>query len=120
LTVLQGFPDSYLLWRNLLTSSTLDSHILIAVDLPGYGGSDNLPHYGANGMLEAVTEFILGMREEYLQEEAKLVLVSHDWGGAITARLASEAYQLADRFVVSSAVIVSETLVQVDANMLIR
>lgn len=45
------------------------------------------------------------MREGYLQEEAKLVVVSHDWGGVITARLASEAYQVADRFVVASAVI---------------
>ena len=100
-----GFPDSFLLWRNLLTASTLESHILIAVDLPGYGGSDNLPRYGANDLLEPISEFILKMREEYLQEEAKLVVVSHDWGGVITARLASEAHQLADRFVVASAVI---------------
>lgn len=102
---IHGFPDSFLLWRNLLTASTLESHILIAVDLPGYGGSDNLPRYGANELLEAMTEFILGIREGYLQEEAKLVVVSHDWGGVITARLASEAHQVADRFVVTSAVI---------------
>jgi pimeloyl-ACP methyl ester carboxylesterase len=101
----QGFPDSFLLWRNLLTASTLDSHILIAVDLPGYGGSDNLSSYGANELLEAITEFIAGIREQYLQESAKLVVVSHDWGGVITARLASEAHQLADRFLIASAVI---------------
>lgn len=65
-----------------------------------------MARYGANELLEAFTEFILGMREEYLQQEAKFVVVSHDWGGVITARLASEAYQLADRFVVASAVIV--------------
>ncbi|KAF2680299.1 alpha/beta-hydrolase [Lentithecium fluviatile CBS 122367] len=102
---IHGFPDSFLLWRKLLTAGYLDEHILIAVDLPGYGGSDNLPKYGANEILETMTEFILGMREQYLHEEAKLVVVSHDWGGVIATRLASEASQLADRFVIASAVI---------------
>lgn len=103
----QGFPDSCLLWRKILPASSLDSHILIAVDLPGYGGSDNLPKYGANEVLETMSEFILGMREEFLQAQAKCVVVSHDWGGIVAARLACEANQLADRWVIASAVIVS-------------
>jgi pimeloyl-ACP methyl ester carboxylesterase len=53
-----------------------------------------------------MTEFILGMREKYLKEDAKLVIVSHDWGAIIAARLASEANQLADRFIISSGIIV--------------
>lgn len=101
-----GFPDSYLLWKNILQSSSLDSQILIAVDLPGFGGSEGLPTYTANEVLESVTEFILGMRERYLQQEARLVVVSHDWGALIAARLASEASQLADRWVISSVSIV--------------
>jgi pimeloyl-ACP methyl ester carboxylesterase len=64
-----------------------------------------LQKYGANEVLEAVTEFILGMREKYLEEGAKMVIISHDWGAIIAARLASEANQLADRFVLASCVI---------------
>ncbi|KAF1979357.1 alpha/beta-hydrolase [Bimuria novae-zelandiae CBS 107.79] len=102
---IHGFPDSYLLWKKILQTSSLDDQILIAVDLPGYGGSEGLQEYSANEVLEAMTEFILGMREKYLQEEARLVVVTHDWGSAIAARLASEAPQLADRWVITSIAI---------------
>ncbi|PVI02924.1 alpha/beta-hydrolase [Periconia macrospinosa] len=102
---LHGFPDSFLLWRHLLTEETLQNYLLIAVDLPGYGGSDSLSTYDANQVLETVTEFILAMRAQYLKEEHKFIIVSHDWGGLIAARLASEANQLADRFVIAAAVI---------------
>ncbi|KAJ4304732.1 hypothetical protein N0V90_000259 [Kalmusia sp. IMI 367209] len=100
-----GFPDSYLLWNRIIQASSLDSHILVAVDLPGYGGSEGLKNYGANEVLESITEFLLGMRENYLKEGAKFVVVSHDWGAVIAARLASEAPQLADRFIITSALI---------------
>lgn len=53
-----------------------------------------------------MTEFILGMREKYLKDEAKMVLVTHDWGAIIGARLAAEASQLADRWVIASLLIV--------------
>lgn len=82
-------------------------HILIAVDLPGYGGSDSLPSYGPYEMLEAITEFILGMREQFLQSDMKTVVVAHDWGAIIAARLACEASELADYWVIMSGMIVS-------------
>lgn len=80
------------------------------MDLPGYGGSEGLEAYSANDVLESIAEFILAMREKYLREEAKLVVVSHDWGAIIAARLASEASQLADRWVISSIAIVGQYL----------
>lgn len=99
-----GFPDNWLLWRNFTSSSQLSAHsILVAVDLPGFGGSDSLPRYDPDHVLEAVTEFILYIREQHLQPGGKALVVSHDWGGIIAARLASEAPQLADRFIISSA-----------------
>ncbi|CAI6333841.1 unnamed protein product [Periconia digitata] len=107
---IHGFPNSFLLWHHLLTQDALKDHVLIAVDLPGYGGSDSLSAYNANQILEAMTEFILAMRAQYLKaDEAKFVIVSHDWGGLIAARLASEANQLADRFVIAGAVIPQHT-----------
>jgi pimeloyl-ACP methyl ester carboxylesterase len=81
--------------------------ILIAVDLPGYGGSDGLPIYGPHEMLEALTEYILGMRKLFLHEGRRVIIVTHDWGTLIGARLASQAGVLADHWVLTSGVIVS-------------
>ncbi|KAH7392093.1 Alpha/Beta hydrolase protein [Phaeosphaeria sp. MPI-PUGE-AT-0046c] len=103
---IHGFPDSFLLWRHILQSPELQrNHILIAVDIPGYGGSDGLPSYGAYDMLETMTEFILDMRKQYLQGDRKVVIATHDWGALIGARLASEAAQLADRWIITSGML---------------
>ncbi|KAL5116867.1 hypothetical protein ACEQ8H_005219 [Pleosporales sp. CAS-2024a] len=103
---IHGFPDSFLLWRHILQSPALHgNHILIAVDLPGYGGSDSLPNYGAYEVLETMAEFILDMRKQYLQTGGKVVIATHDWGALVGARLASEAAHLADHWVISSGMI---------------
>lgn len=57
-------------------------------------------------MLEAMTEFIIGMREEYLGDKGRLVMVTHDWGSVIGGRLASEAEKLADRWIITSVCLV--------------
>lgn len=87
---------------------------MIALDLPGYGGSDSLSSYGTDEVLEAVAEFVLKMRDHYiLVEEGKarsssrVVLVAHDWGAIVAFRLAAEAPQLADRFILSNSIHVS-------------
>ena len=119
---LHGFPDSWALWRHLLASPALRlSNVLVAVDLPGYGGSDSLGRYGATEVLEAVTEFVLGMRNLYgldtEQDTAKMgtnpgvIIVGHDWGCIIGSRLAAEAPELADRFILSNAPIVRDLLI---------
>jgi len=103
---IHGFPDSFLVWRHLLQSASLQKDtILIAVDLPGYGGSDSLPAYGPNEVLEALSEFIVGIREQFLQQGKKTVVVTHDWGAVIGARLASEAHVLADHWIITGGII---------------
>ncbi|RAR08743.1 catalytic hydrolase [Stemphylium lycopersici] len=103
---IHGFPDSFLIWRHLLQSPSLQQDtILVAVDLPGYGGSDGLPTYSPNEMLEAVSEFIINIRQQFLQEDKKTVVVTHDWGAVIGARLASEAHVLADHWIITGGVI---------------
>lgn len=57
-------------------------------------------------MLEKLTEFFIGIRELYLDDEKKLVAVTHDWGSLIGARLASEAKELADHWIITSGLIV--------------
>lgn len=114
---LHGFPDSWALWRHIIASPALRvSNVLVALDLPGYGGSDGLRRYGATDVLEAVTEFVIGMRRLYgidseqdiarIERTPGVIIVGHDWGCIIGARLAAEAPQLADRFILSNAPIV--------------
>ncbi|KAH9873363.1 hypothetical protein J1614_005761 [Plenodomus biglobosus] len=102
---IHGFPDSCFLWRHLLQSPQLQNSTLVAVDLPGYGGSDSLPSYDAFNVLEALTEFLLEMRRAHVSNGDKLVMVTHDWGSLIGARLASEAKGLADHWILTSGMI---------------
>ncbi|KAF2403583.1 alpha/beta-hydrolase [Trichodelitschia bisporula] len=103
---IHGFPDSWALWSHHLRNNELrQSATLIALDLPGFGGSDTLPDFGSTTVLEAITEFILAMRATYLTPDtsSRVLLVAHDWGALIGFRLASEAPQLADRFILSNS-----------------
>jgi pimeloyl-ACP methyl ester carboxylesterase len=84
------------------------------VDLPGYGGSDGLKNYGATQVLESLTEFVVGIRDLYgiddVEDSAptrKVIIVGHDWGAILGFRLAAEAPQLADRFILSNGPLVS-------------
>ena len=120
--LLHGFPDSCVVWRHLLESSSLkDTATVIAVDLPGFGGSDSFDSYGPNCVLEALTEFIVAMREEHnLTAEVDwtqaqstgesqgnpVFIVGHDWGCVLAYRLAAEASCLADRFIVTNGPLV--------------
>jgi pimeloyl-ACP methyl ester carboxylesterase len=102
-----------MLWQHHLKNSKLAAKaVLVAVDLPGYGGSDNLPNYGPDQVLNVLSVFILRMREQYIQPDpdgngrrrGRVLIVAHDWGALLAFRLAAEAPQLADRFILSNAV----------------
>lgn len=103
---IHGYPDSYALWAPYLKNPRLATNAtLIAVDLPGFGGSDSLEEYGADQVMEVMTEFVLKMREQYLPKNgAKTIIVAHDWGAMVGFRLAAEAPQLADRFVMANCI----------------
>ncbi|RMZ89280.1 hypothetical protein DV736_g3499, partial [Chaetothyriales sp. CBS 134916] len=103
---IHGFPDSFFMWRYLLQepSFPLSQATIVAVDLPGYGGTDSFKVFDTV-VLEALTEFILGIRETYLGKQSSgdakssVYIVAHDWGAVLSLRLASEAPVLADRFI---------------------
>lgn len=114
---IHGFPDSWALWRYFLQSQRLrQKATLIAVDLPGYGGSDGLETYDATSVLNTLTSFIIGMKDNYLtdggrfevsgENGGKTLIVSHDWGAIVAYRLAAEAPQLADRFIMINSILV--------------
>ena len=114
------------MWRHLFrTSTALEDATVVAVDLPGFGGSDSFQYYGATEVLEALTEFVAEIRERYFMEpdqvaerngavesdemqSGKVYIVGHDWGCVLAFRLAAEAPYLADRFIATNGPHVSQ------------
>lgn len=109
---LHGFPDSWTMYKyHLLSDKLRENAVLVAMDLPGYGGSGETSNCDATSILEAISQFVLAMRDKYIHaggdspvEKGRVILVAHDWGGILAFRLASEAPQLADRFIIAAAV----------------
>ncbi|KAL4982426.1 hypothetical protein BDW68DRAFT_192169 [Aspergillus falconensis] len=106
---IHGFPDSWGIWRHILSEKSLqNSATLIAVDLPGYGGSESLDRYSATAVLENLTEFITAIRTKYgidsptATHQQRTIIVGHDWGCVLAMRLAADAPQLADRFILTN------------------
>ncbi|KAK5129062.1 hypothetical protein LTR85_000395 [Meristemomyces frigidus] len=93
---LHGFPDSAHIFSRLITSEALKQGgtKLVALDLPGYGGSDSSDSYGPDQVLNAVAEAIELLKRQYLRTDGEqrgaCILVGHDWGGAISFRIAAE------------------------------
>lgn len=70
--------------------------------------------YGATEVLDSLAGFIIAMRNHYGidneeggERKRKVVVVAHDWGCVLAYRLAAEAPELADRFIVSNGPLVS-------------
>lgn len=82
--------------------------LVVALDLPGYGGSDSLSQYGPDEVLNAIVEAIVLLKKQTFPNSAGgCILIGHDWGGAITARLAAETEGLFDRAIYLNAPYVS-------------
>ena len=82
---------------------------MVALDLPGYGGSDSLSKYGPNEVLDAVAEAIVMLRKRHLLSpdgeigNGFCMLVGHDWGGIVASRIAMETKGLIDCVVLLNA-----------------
>ncbi|KAL4871554.1 hypothetical protein BDV12DRAFT_183664 [Aspergillus spectabilis] len=114
---IHGFPDSWAIWRHVLGSEVLqNTATLVAVDLPGYGGSESLDRYSATTVLENLSEFIIAMRTKYgidsptIASQQRTIIVGHDWGCLLSMRLAADAPQLADRFIVTNGPLIPLTI----------
>ncbi|KAL4810716.1 hypothetical protein BDV18DRAFT_149902 [Aspergillus unguis] len=112
-----GFPQSWGLWTRILSEETLrGAATLVALDLPGYGGSESLNSYTADAVLESLTEFIISMRNKYgidnddATHQQRTIIVGHDWGCLVSMRLAADAPQLADRFILTNGPLMSLTV----------
>lgn len=112
---IHGFPDSWAIWRHIITSTAIQhAATVVALDLPGYGGTDSLDKYTATNVLESLAEFVVSIRAMYGIDsdsgdgQRRTVIVGHDWGCVLSMRLAAEAPQLADRFILTNGPVVSE------------
>jgi len=106
---IHGFPDSWAIWRHIVKNPALQEAVsIVAIDLPGYGGTDSLDRYTATNVLEKLTELIVTLRTQYgvdtgsESNKKKTVIVAHDWGCVLSMRLAAEAPSLAHRFILSN------------------
>ncbi|CAG7924112.1 unnamed protein product [Penicillium olsonii] len=106
---IHGFPDSWAIWRHIIKNPALQQAVsIVAIDMPGYGGTDSLEKYTATNVLEKLTELIVTLRTQYgvdthaESNKKKTVIVAHDWGCVLSMRLAAEAPSLAHRFILSN------------------
>ncbi|KAJ5130914.1 uncharacterized protein N7515_006953 [Penicillium bovifimosum] len=106
---IHGFPDSWVIWRYIIRNPALQKAVsIVAIDLPGYGGTESLEKYNATNVLEKLTELIITLRSQYgvdsgnESNKKKTIIVAHDWGCVLSMRLAAEAPSLAHRFILSN------------------
>ncbi|KAJ5774370.1 hypothetical protein N7457_009266 [Penicillium paradoxum] len=107
--LIHGFPDSWAIWRHIIKTPSLQNAVsLVAIDLPGYGGTESLDKYNATNVLEKLTELIITLRTQYgvdtdsESNKKRTIIVAHDWGCVLSMRLAAEAPSLAHRFILSN------------------
>ncbi|KAL3461528.1 hypothetical protein BJX64DRAFT_277835 [Aspergillus heterothallicus] len=117
---IHGFPDSWAIWRHMLNSASLcELATVVAVDLPGYGGSQSLDQYTATRVLENLSEFIIAMRTKHgidddsKSQKLRTIIVAHDWGCLLSLRLATDAPELADRFIVTNGPLMPLTVANI-------
>lgn len=122
--LLHGWPDNCMVWRHVLTQLKDKSYNLVAPDIPGHGGSQSLHDYGPAAVLPVLFHFISSMRRQHISStpessttKPKLILVGHDWGAAISARLASECPELIDQVILTNGPIVHLAISNVKQNL---
>lgn len=107
---LHGFPDTAYLFSRQLRSDLAYRAKLVALDLPGCGGSDSLESYGPDQVLNVVAEAIVQLKAQYLvsKPSGRCIFVCHDWGGIVGLRLAAETRGLVDHVVAVNSLYVSQ------------
>jgi pimeloyl-ACP methyl ester carboxylesterase len=98
--MLHGFPENAHTWEGLMAilPTTLD---IIAPDLPGYHLSSPLPSetdYQVPSLIGRMAAFI-----EKVKKGRKVILLGHDWGGAIAWPLAAFHQTLISKLIIVNA-----------------
>ncbi len=100
LVFLHGFPENSWSWERYLYHYS-DHYQVFAPDLPGYNGSEGFKGYegySLSNLIETMVHFI-----RLVSPNKKVVLVAHDWGGAIAWPLVAFHENLIEKFIVMNA-----------------
>ncbi|XP_039254906.1 epoxide hydrolase 4-like [Styela clava] len=103
---LHGFPENWFSWRHMLRyfdnpSSDLKNHFVVAVDLRGYGDTDK-PKSTKAYHINLLVSDVRGIAQALGYN--KFVLMGHDWGGAISFRVASIYPEILEKCIIMNAV----------------
>lgn len=97
---LHGFPEYWRVWEPQLEYFSAQYHV-IAPDLPGYHLSEkpsDSAFYEVPNLIALFASFI-----EHIANGRKVILIAHDWGGAIAWPLAAFHSHLFERLVILNA-----------------
>ena len=98
--MLHGFPENSWSWQHYLHTFS-DKYHVYAPDLPGYNlsvGFETDEQYSLDNLIACLVEFI-----EHVAHHKKVILVAHDWGGAIAWPLVAFHARLIEKFIVMNA-----------------
>lgn len=97
---LHGFPYFSASWQPLLASFAKTHHV-VAPDNRGYGLSDKpvgIEHYRIDKLVEDVRALV-----EHFSPQKKVIIVGHDWGGALAWAVAQKYPHLVSKLIVINA-----------------
>jgi epoxide hydrolase 4 len=96
MVLLHGFPEFWYSWRFQIP--VLGRHFkVVAPDLRGYNETDK-PTGVENYKIEILLQDILGLVKYFSAD--KVIIVGHDWGGALAWEFAKSFPELTDRLIV--------------------
>jgi epoxide hydrolase 4 len=95
--MVHGFPDFWFTWRDQMKALGAAGYRCAALDLRGYNLSDKPEGVENYDMRLLVGDVLAVMRAE---GRRKMILVGHDWGGAISWQVALNVPQVVERLVI--------------------
>jgi len=98
--LLHGFPAYWADWRGQMQALAASGFRAIALDLPGYGQSEQLSHV-RDYALELLAADLAGLISAL--GLPKVHVIGHDWGGILAYALASRHPELVERLIVINA-----------------
>lgn len=94
--MLHGFPDFWYTWREQMPALAR-KHQVVALDLRGYNLSDK-PQGVENYTMDKLVGDVDAVRKHFGRD--KIILVGHDWGGAIAWAYAMNHSDKVDRLII--------------------
>ncbi len=104
LLLIHGWPETLYSWRRIV-STLAQSHTVIALDLPGLGGSSPSPNgYDEQTVAEEVYHLITHLGYQHIS------VVGHDWGGVIAYALTTAHRDVVSRLAILDVALPGEGL----------